>query len=117
MDYTCDRLMGDPVSAERYAGGSFACLYLAPYNYHRIHMPLDGVLRSTRYVPGHLFSVNASTARAVPDLFARNERVICDFDAQGRCASCWSARFSSAASRLSLRVRSILHRADVRRRA
>ncbi len=72
--------MGDTASGARYAGGSFACLYLAPYNYHRIHMPLDGVLRSTRYVPGHLFSVNASTARTVPELFARNERVICDFD-------------------------------------
>jgi phosphatidylserine decarboxylase len=80
MDYTCDRLLGDTVSAERYAGGSFACLYLAPYNYHRIHMPMDGVLLSTRYVPGHLYSVNAATARAVPELFARNERVICDFD-------------------------------------
>jgi phosphatidylserine decarboxylase len=82
MDYTCDRLMGDTAPAGRYAGGSFACLYLAPYNYHRIHMPLDGVLRSTRYVPGQLFSVNASTARTVPDLFARNERVICDFDTE-----------------------------------
>ena len=80
MNYTCARLLGDTVAGARYAGGSFACLYLAPYNYHRIHMPLDGVLRSTRYVPGHLFSVNAATARAVPELFARNERVICDFD-------------------------------------
>jgi phosphatidylserine decarboxylase len=80
MDYTCDALLADTASAARYVGGSFACLYLAPYNYHRIHMPLDGVLRATRYVPGHLFSVNASTARSVPQLFARNERVVCDFD-------------------------------------
>ncbi len=80
MDYTCDALLADRASAARYVGGSFACLYLAPYNYHRIHMPLDGVLRATRYVPGHLFSVNASTARTVPELFARNERVVCDFD-------------------------------------
>jgi len=80
MDYTCDRLLADTASAARYVGGSFACLYLAPYNYHRIHMPLDGVLRATRYVPGHLYSVNASTARTVPELFARNERVVCDFD-------------------------------------
>jgi len=80
MDYTCDRLLADTASAERYVGGSFACLYLAPYNYHRIHMPLGGVLRATRYVPGHLYSVNASTARTVPELFARNERVVCDFD-------------------------------------
>jgi phosphatidylserine decarboxylase len=82
MDYTCDALLADTASSVRYAGGSFACLYLAPYNYHRIHMPLDGVLRATRYVPGKLFSVNASTARTVPDLFARNERVVCDFDTQ-----------------------------------
>jgi phosphatidylserine decarboxylase len=80
MDYTCDALLADTASAARYVGGSFACLYLAPYNYHRIHMPLDGVLRATRYVPGHLYSVNASTARSVPGLFARNERVVCDFD-------------------------------------
>jgi phosphatidylserine decarboxylase len=80
MDYTCDGLLADTASAARYVGGSFACLYLAPYNYHRIHMPLDGVLRATRYVPGKLFSVNASTARTVPQLFARNERVVCDFD-------------------------------------
>jgi phosphatidylserine decarboxylase len=80
MDYSCDSLLADTASAARYVGGSFACLYLAPYNYHRIHMPLEGVLRATRYVPGHLYSVNASTARTVPELFARNERVVCDFD-------------------------------------
>ena len=73
-------LLADAASAARYVDGSFACLYLAPYNYHRIHMPFDGVLRATRYVPGQLFSVNASTARTVPQLFARNERVVCDFD-------------------------------------
>ena len=80
MHYTCAGLMADAPSAGRYLGGSFACIYLAPYNYHRIHMPCDGVLRTTRYVPGQLFSVNAATARTVPDLFARNERVVCDFD-------------------------------------
>jgi phosphatidylserine decarboxylase len=80
MHYTCAGLLADAPSAERYLGGSFACIYLAPYNYHRIHMPCDGVLRATRYVPGQLFSVNAATARTVPDLFARNERVVCDFD-------------------------------------
>jgi phosphatidylserine decarboxylase len=82
MDYSCEGLLADTASAARYVGGSFACIYLAPYNYHRIHMPLDGVLRATRYVPGHLFSVNASTARTVPQLFARNERVVCDFDTE-----------------------------------
>ena len=80
MHYTCAGLLADASSAARYLGGSFACLYLAPYNYHRIHMPCDAVLRATRYVPGELFSVNAATARAVSDLFARNERVVCDFD-------------------------------------
>ena len=80
MQYTCEGLLADVPSAARYLGGSFACIYLAPYNYHRIHMPCDAVLRATRYVPGHLFSVNAATARTVPDLFARNERVVCDFD-------------------------------------
>jgi phosphatidylserine decarboxylase len=80
MQYTCAALLADTPLAGRYLGGSFACLYLAPYNYHRIHMPCDGVLRATRYVPGQLFSVNAATARTVPDLFARNERVVCDFD-------------------------------------
>jgi phosphatidylserine decarboxylase len=80
MQYTCAGLLADGPAAARYQGGSFACLYLAPYNYHRIHMPCDAVLRATRYVPGQLFSVNAATVRAVPDLFARNERVVCDFD-------------------------------------
>jgi phosphatidylserine decarboxylase len=80
MHYSCEGLLADASARERYGDGSFACLYLAPYNYHRIHMPFDGVLRTTRYVPGKLFSVNAATARAVPDLFARNERVICEFD-------------------------------------
>ena len=80
MHYTCEGLLADAPAAARYRGGSFACLYLAPYNYHRIHMPCDAVLRATRYVPGQLFSVNAATARTIPDLFARNERVVCDFD-------------------------------------
>jgi phosphatidylserine decarboxylase len=66
--------------APRFAGGSFATLYLAPFNYHRIHMPLSGTLRAAWYVPGKLFSVNAVTAAAVPGLFARNERVVCIFE-------------------------------------
>jgi phosphatidylserine decarboxylase len=66
--------------ASRFAGGSFATLYLAPFNYHRIHMPLSGTLCAAWYVPGKLFSVNAVTAAAVPDLFARNERVVCIFE-------------------------------------
>jgi phosphatidylserine decarboxylase len=72
-------LGGNAQRAARYLGGSFATIYLAPYNYHRIHMPLAGTVRETVYVPGELFSVNASTARSVPRVFARNERVVCDF--------------------------------------
>jgi phosphatidylserine decarboxylase len=64
----------------RFAGGCFATLYLAPFNYHRIHMPLSGTLRAAWYVPGKLFSVNAVTAAAVPGLFARNERIVCIFE-------------------------------------
>jgi phosphatidylserine decarboxylase len=73
-------LANDTESMAAFRDGSFACIYLAPYNYHRIHMPFAGSLRSTVYVPGDLFSVNAATARAVPRLFARNERAICEFD-------------------------------------
>ncbi len=65
---------------ERLAGGAFATLYLAPRNYHRIHMPLDAELRAAWYVPGRLFSVNETTTLAVPELFARNERVVCAFE-------------------------------------
>ena len=61
-------------------GGHFATIYLSPRDYHRIHMPCDGSLRRMIYVPGDLFSVNPTTARGVPGLFARNERVVCVFD-------------------------------------
>jgi len=66
--------------ASRFSDGRFATLYLAPFNYHRIHMPLAGTLRAAWYVPGQLFSVNAATAAAVPGLFARNERIVCIFE-------------------------------------
>ena len=80
-DYTLEALLdGAPETAEGYKGGAFATLYLAPYNYHRIHMPLAGTLRAAWFVPGKLFSVNAVTAAAVPGLFAKNERVVCVFD-------------------------------------
>jgi phosphatidylserine decarboxylase len=69
--------------AARFRGGAFATLYLAPSNYHRIHMPLPGELRAAWYVPGQLFSVNTATAALVPGLFARNERVVCVFENQG----------------------------------
>lgn len=74
-----DLLAGQPW-ASRFSGGSFCTLYLAPNDYHRIHMPAGGDLQATVHVPGRLFSVNAATARHVPNLFARNERVLALFD-------------------------------------
>ena len=71
---------GDRELAARFDGGSFATIYLSPKDYHRIHMPADGRLRRMIYVPGELFSVNPATARGVPGLFARNERVVCVFE-------------------------------------
>lgn len=73
-------LAGSAEWNSRFVGGSFATLYLAPYNYHRIHMPLTGTLKAAWYVPGKLFSVNQVTAAAVDRLFARNERVVCIFE-------------------------------------
>ena len=71
---------GDQALAAQFDDGHFATLYLSPRDYHRIHMPCDGVLRRMIYVPGALFSVNPTTARGVPGLFARNERVVCVFE-------------------------------------
>jgi len=71
---------GDATLAAQFQDGAFATLYLSPRDYHRIHMPCDGDLRRMIYVPGDLFSVNPTTARGVPGLFARNERVVCVFD-------------------------------------
>jgi len=82
--YTLRALLAGNAGWERtFAGGSFATIYLAPYNYHRIHMPLPGELRESFYVPGKLFSVNRTTAQLVPGLFSINERVFCGFDAGG----------------------------------
>lgn len=79
--YTTTALVGgDAALGQQFQNGHFATLYLSPKDYHRIHMPCDGRLLSMRYVPGALFSVNPSTARGVPGLFARNERVVCVFD-------------------------------------
>jgi phosphatidylserine decarboxylase len=71
---------GDATLAAQFKDGAFATLYLSPRDYHRIHMPCNGDLRRMIYVPGDLFSVNPTTARGVPGLFARNERVVCVFD-------------------------------------
>jgi phosphatidylserine decarboxylase len=79
--YTSTALLGgDPALATQFDDGLFATLYLSPRDYHRIHMPCDGRLRRMVHVPGDLFSVNPTTARGVPGLFARNERVVCLFD-------------------------------------
>jgi phosphatidylserine decarboxylase len=86
-DFSLQELLAGADATRAFEGGEFATIYLAPYNYHRIHMPLAGRLLETRYVPGRLFSVNAATARMVPRLFARNERVITVFEtAAGRMA-------------------------------
>ncbi|MBH0066132.1 archaetidylserine decarboxylase [Psychrobacter sp. SZ93C1] len=78
--YDVGQLLADSEDGQYFADGSFATVYLAPSNYHRVHMPFDGTLTKTRYVPGTLFSVNNTTADNVPDLFARNERLVCMFD-------------------------------------
>ena len=75
---------GDAELARQFDNGHFATLYLSPRDYHRIHMPCAGVLQRMIHVPGELYSVNPATARGVPGLFARNERVVCVFETQGR---------------------------------
>ncbi|HRL30731.1 MAG TPA: archaetidylserine decarboxylase, partial [Ottowia sp.] len=77
---TCALLAGDTALAAEFEHGQFATIYLSPKDYHRIHMPCAGRLQRMVYVPGDLFSVNPTTARGVPGLFARNERVVCVFD-------------------------------------
>ncbi|POW25452.1 archaetidylserine decarboxylase [Pectobacterium atrosepticum] len=82
-DYTLEALLaGNYMMADLFRDGLFATIYLSPRDYHRLHMPCDGVLREMIYVPGDLFSVNLLTADNVPNLFARNERVICLFDTE-----------------------------------
>ena len=80
IDYTLgDLLATDLDEAERYIDGSFATIYLAPYNYHRVHAPLAGELVAARYVPGDLFSVNEATVSSLNGLFRRNERLVMHF--------------------------------------
>jgi phosphatidylserine decarboxylase len=99
--------------AQHFEGGTFVTIYLAPFNYHRIHMPLRGDLKETVYVPGRLFSVNTTTASLVPRLFARNERVLTLFETAagefslvlvgalnvGSMATVWAGEISPAARR------------------
>lgn len=80
--YSAAALLADEELGHSFHNGSFSTIYLAPHDYHRVHMPCTGRLRSWAYVPGRLFSVNPSTARAVPGLFARNERMVALFDTQ-----------------------------------
>ena len=75
---------GDEALAREFYNGHFATVYLSPSDYHRVHMPCAGRLTSMTYIPGTLFSVNPATARGVPGLFARNERVVCVFESEGK---------------------------------
>lgn len=85
LEYSLEDLLAtDLQKARNYVDGTYSTIYLAPYNYHRVHAPLDGELVSACYVPGDLFSVNAATVANVPGLFRRNERLVLHFDtAQG----------------------------------
>jgi len=81
--YTVDEFLAcDPMISKQFINGRFATLYLSPKDYHRIHMPVAATLRSMIYVPGKLFSVQPTTARVVPRLFARNERLVIFFDTE-----------------------------------
>jgi phosphatidylserine decarboxylase len=116
--YTLVELLAAQGWAGNFAGGSFATIYLAPYNYHRVHMPVRGNLVETVYVPGRLFSVNAVTASRVPRLFARNERVLTLFDTAfgqvavvlvgalnvGSMATVWAGDITPAARRVVTRL-------------
>lgn len=83
FNYSLTSLLGGDVNdAKPFEDGKFSCIYLAPKDYHRIHMPMAATLRKMIYVPGDLFSVNPLTAQNVPDLFARNERVVTIFDTE-----------------------------------
>ncbi|NRA80630.1 MAG: phosphatidylserine decarboxylase [Pseudoalteromonas sp.] len=82
-DYSLQALLGGKEEdTAPFLGGKFATIYLAPKDYHRIHMPVDGTLSKMIYVPGDLFSVNPLTAQNVPNLFARNERVVAIFETE-----------------------------------
>lgn len=78
--FTLAQLLGDNADALRCQNAHFTILYLAPSNYHRVHMPTQGKLRSMRYIPGKLFSVNPKIINSIPGVFARNERIVLTFD-------------------------------------
>lgn len=79
QSYSAAELLGDDQTAAPYRDGSFATVYLSPRDYHRVHMPLGGTLRSTVHIPGRLFSVAPFAVNGIPRLFARNERLVCHF--------------------------------------
>jgi len=79
-NFTLEKLFADSKDAALFCNANFAVLYLAPSDYHRVHMPIHGKLRAMRYVPGRLFSVNPNVTSYIPDIFARNERIIITFD-------------------------------------
>ncbi|KGI77314.1 archaetidylserine decarboxylase [Oleiagrimonas soli] len=79
QSYTAAELLADEAAAAPYRDGRFVTVYLSPRDYHRVHMPLDGELISTRHVPGRIFSVAPFAVEAIPRLFARNERLVCHF--------------------------------------
>jgi phosphatidylserine decarboxylase len=81
QNYSVAEFLADPTMAATYQQGQFATIYLSPRDYHRVHMPWTGALVETVHVPGRLFSVAPFTVNAVPRLFARNERLICHFEA------------------------------------
>jgi phosphatidylserine decarboxylase len=80
QSYTAAELLGDDDAAKPFANGWFTTIYLAPRDYHRVHMPWTGTLRETLHVPGRIFSVAPFAVQAIPRLFARNERLVCHFD-------------------------------------
>jgi phosphatidylserine decarboxylase len=82
QSYTAAELLGDANAAEPFNDGWFATVYLAPRDYHRVHMPWTGTLRETVHVPGRIFSVAPFAVQAIPRLFARNERLVCHFDTE-----------------------------------
>jgi len=79
-EYSAADLLGDPEQAARFEGGAFITLYLSPRDYHRIHAPSSGLVHMARHVPGALMPVNAAAVAHIPDLFARNERLLCYLD-------------------------------------
>ena len=82
-DYTLEDLLAtDLQEARRFVDGAYATIYLAPYNYHRVHAPFGGRITAGRYLPGDLFSVNNATVSHVPGLFRRNERLALHFDSE-----------------------------------